>query len=319
VDDKRLSLRELVKEVADMVALRAADGSNFGTVLVAEGLLTAIPEFRTLISELEAIALPCPPDEVLAQLTQWSRALFQSLPDFIQQQLHLERQSNAALQRCRSWRRSGCWLGSSRTSSGRRKRRGTFDGSFSPVCQFIGYQARCSVPSDFDMDYAYTLGATSAILAASNLSGYMAVVSDLSQPVEDWRVGGVPLTAMLKVPAGSASGTFYPRPAIFPRRVDLKAWCAEREGCAKFEMYQNPGPIQLSGPSAGRIAASISGRFSYLQELERMRRHLSAIRMRCRPGCDPRSVRVATQTLATLQSVLDEFSAPGEEIEQREK
>merc|ERR1740123_2226768 len=70
VDSKRMSLRDLVCEIADTVAQRAEDGNNFGTILVAEGLLAAIPEFRNLISELEAIAMPCPVDRVLAQLTQ---------------------------------------------------------------------------------------------------------------------------------------------------------------------------------------------------------------------------------------------------------
>merc|ERR1719210_470521 len=98
VDERRLSLRDLVKEVADVIARRAAAGKNFGIILVAEGLLGAIPEFHALISELEAMPVPCPMEQMLGELTQWSRALFESLPEFIQKQLMLERQSNAALQ-----------------------------------------------------------------------------------------------------------------------------------------------------------------------------------------------------------------------------
>eukprot|EP00443_Scrippsiella_acuminata_P042352 CAMPEP_0115298380 /NCGR_PEP_ID=MMETSP0270-20121206/68231_1 /TAXON_ID=71861 /ORGANISM="Scrippsiella trochoidea, Strain CCMP3099" /LENGTH=1200 /DNA_ID=CAMNT_0002716061 /DNA_START=49 /DNA_END=3651 /DNA_ORIENTATION=- len=323
VDEKRFSLRELVKEVADMVASRAADGNNFGTILVAEGLLAAIPEFRTLISELEAVPMPNTPEKVLTELTQWSRALFQTLPDFIQRELLLERQSNAALQMSQlETERLLAWLVEDELSQ--RKKQGSFKGSFSPVCQFIGYQARCSVPSDFDSDYAYTLGATSAVLAASGMSGYMAVVSDLSQPVQKWRAGGVPFTAILSVAGASAAGAFRPRPAIFPHRVDLegaafKSWCKEREDCAKFEMYENPGPIQLSGPSSGVVSTTIMSKFSYLRELEDLRKHMSALASRCRPGCDPRTVRVATQSLATLNSILDELAGPSEAIEQREK
>jgi len=323
VDEKRMSLRELVKEVADMVSQRSADGNNFGTILVAEGLLAAIPEFRSLITELEALPMPSTSDKVLPELTQWSRALFQTLPDFIQQQLLLERQSNAALQITQvETERLLAWLVEDEMKQ--RKKRGTFKGSFSPVCQFIGYQARCSMPSDFDSDYAYTLGATSSILAASGLSGYMAVVSDLSQPVQKWRAGGVPFTAMLSVPGSTAVGTFQPRPVIFPHRVDLegaafKLWCSQREKCARLEMYENPGPIQLSGPSAARVSYTIMTKFSYLRELEELRKHLTAVRTRCRPGCDPRTVRVARQSLSTLNQILDELAGPSEVIEQREK
>jgi hypothetical protein len=98
VDDKRLSLREVVRGVADLVVRRQSAGKNFGTIIVAEGLLAAIPEFRSLISELEALPISKTIDELLPHLTLWSRALFESLPEFMQKGLMLERQSNAALQ-----------------------------------------------------------------------------------------------------------------------------------------------------------------------------------------------------------------------------
>merc|ERR1712176_1575967 len=109
----------------------------------------------------------------MPQLTLWSRALFQTLPDFIQQQLLLERQSNAALQLAQ--------LETERLIAElvevelkQRKSQGTYKGSFSPVCQFLGYQARCSMPSDFDSVYAHTLGGTAAVLAANGNNGYLA-------------------------------------------------------------------------------------------------------------------------------------------------
>eukprot|EP00931_Biecheleriopsis_adriatica_P000701 TRINITY_DN1007_c0_g1_i1.p1 TRINITY_DN1007_c0_g1~~TRINITY_DN1007_c0_g1_i1.p1 ORF type:complete len:1195 (-),score=327.24 TRINITY_DN1007_c0_g1_i1:52-3636(-) len=314
VDDKRLSLRELVCEIADVVAQRAAAGKNFGTILVAEGLLAAIPEFRTLITELEALPMPSTVEKVLPELTTWSSALFKSLPDFIQQQLLLERQSNAALQLSQlETERLMAWLVEDELKQ--RKKMGTFKGSFSPVCQFLGYQARCSMPSDFDSDYAYTLGGTAAVLAANGHNGYMAVASDLAQPVERWRVGGVPFTTMLQVPPSTPNETFRPRPVIFPQKVDLeggafRSWREIRTGCAKDELYENPGPIQLSGPSSGRVSKTIATRFSYLQELGRLQKHLELVSQRCRPGCDPRQVRVATQSLATLNTILDELAGP---------
>ncbi|CAE8707374.1 unnamed protein product [Polarella glacialis] len=314
VDDKRLTLRELVHEIAEVVAQRAAAGKNFGTVLVAEGLLAAIPEFRALITELETLPMPSTVDKVLPELTQWSKAIFTSLPDFIQLQLLLARQSNAALQLSQlETERLMAWLVEDELKE--RRKKGTFKGSFSPVCQFLGYQARCSMPTDFDSDYAYTLGGTAAILVANGCSGYMAVASDLAQPVQSWRVGGVPFTTMLQVPPSSSTETFRPRPSIFPRKVDLeggafRSWLDVRKLCAREEMYENPGPIQLSGPSAGRVSSTIATRFSYLQELAKLREHLEAESTRCRPGCDPPHVMVATQSLSTLNSILDELAGP---------
>lgn len=67
------------------------------------------------------------------------------------------------------------------------------------------YQARAALPSNFDCDYAYTLGQTAvAIIDTSfrnrsdnKITGYMAVVTGLKHDVEKWTVGGVPLSAML--------------------------------------------------------------------------------------------------------------------------
>jgi len=314
VDERRQSLREVVRDIADMVARRSVDGKNFGTVLVAEGLLAAIPEFRSLISELESMTMPCPVEQVLKQLTQWSRALFQSLPEFIQNQLLLERQSNAALQLSH--------LETERLLAAlveeelkQRKKVGTFKGSFSPVCQFLGYQARCSMPSDFDSDYSYALGATATLLAANGKSGYMAVVSDLSMPVQQWRVGGVPFSAMLHVPPSIPGEAYRSRPAIFPRRVDLeggafKSWVDMRQECEKLELYKNPGPIQFSGASAPKVSMTIASTFKYMDELRKLQANLETVTSMCRPGCDPRKVRVATRSLATLTEILNELTEP---------
>jgi len=143
----------------------------------------------------------------------------------------------------------------------------------------------------------------------------MAVVSDLAQPVERWHVGGVPFTAMLQVPPTIPKESFRPRPGIFPRKVELesgafRSWKEVRGACARDELYENPGPIQLSGASASRVTKTIATRVSYLQELKRLQRHLEALSARCRPGCDLRQVKVANQSLSTLNAILDELAEP---------
>ncbi|CAL1126702.1 unnamed protein product [Cladocopium goreaui] len=312
VDEQRNNLREIVNGIADVISARADDGKNFGTVLIAEGLLAAIPEFRTLIAELEGFPMPNTVDKVLPELTTWSAALFRSLPEFIQKELLLERQSNAALQ-LSQLETDRLMARLVQDELKQRKKKGTFKGSFSPVCQFLGYQARCSMPSDFDSDYAYALGGTAAVLATRSCNGYMAVISDLAHPVERWHCCGVPFTAMLQVAPQVPGESFRPRPGIFPRKVDLDAaafssWKEVRDSCAKEELYENPGPIQLSGSSASRVTQTIATRFSYLKELEGLQRNLEALRTRCRPGCHLRQVKVASGILTTLNSILDELS-----------
>jgi 6-phosphofructokinase 1 len=321
IDHTRMSLREVVQQVADVVAQRAKAGKNFGTIIVAEGMLSGIPECRTLLSELEALPGPIDREKLLPQLTQWSRAVFNSFPDFLQKQLLLERQSNASIQLSQ--------LETDRLIAGlvedelkQRKKMGTFVGSFSPVCEFLGYQARCSMPSNFDMDYAYTVGGTAARLVAGGHSGYMAVVSDLSKPNSEWRLGGVPLTAMLSVPPQLPNEATRARPAIDPSPVDLEgaafaAWVHARSKFAQEELYENPGPIQFSGPSASCVSLTVRTKFPYLHELANLQASLAAVATKCQPGCDPRKVRVAAQSLATLNAILEELTGPLEANLQR--
>jgi hypothetical protein len=46
------TLQDIVRDIADAVQSRSAEDRNFGTVLVPEGLIKAIPEMGTLLSEV---------------------------------------------------------------------------------------------------------------------------------------------------------------------------------------------------------------------------------------------------------------------------
>merc|ERR1712100_879750 len=102
---------------------------------------------------------------------------------------------------------------------------------------------------------------------------------------------------------------------IFPSTVDLegaafKSWCKVRANCVNEELYENPGPIQFSGKTAGNPCTTIATRFSYVQEVSQLTESLASVASKCRPGCDPRKVRVAAKSLATLNKILDEMTDP---------
>ena len=52
VEEKNMSLDDIVTYVAGIVAKRAAEGNNFGTVLIPEGLIEFVPAMKRLIAEL---------------------------------------------------------------------------------------------------------------------------------------------------------------------------------------------------------------------------------------------------------------------------
>ncbi|MDE6395692.1 MAG: diphosphate--fructose-6-phosphate 1-phosphotransferase, partial [Muribaculaceae bacterium] len=52
VEAKNMTLQDVVNNIAQIVANRAAEGNNFGTVLIPEGLIEFIPAVKSLIAEL---------------------------------------------------------------------------------------------------------------------------------------------------------------------------------------------------------------------------------------------------------------------------
>ena len=52
IEAKRMTLAEIVSELADKVELRARDGKHFGVVLIPEGLVEFIPQVNALLKEI---------------------------------------------------------------------------------------------------------------------------------------------------------------------------------------------------------------------------------------------------------------------------
>ena len=55
IEQRDMSLDQIVSYIGDIVIARAADGNNFGTVLIPEGLIEFIPEYKRLIRELNEL------------------------------------------------------------------------------------------------------------------------------------------------------------------------------------------------------------------------------------------------------------------------
>ena len=55
VKAKKQSLSEIADYIADAVEKRAADGNNFGVVVIPEGVVEFVPEFSALISEINEL------------------------------------------------------------------------------------------------------------------------------------------------------------------------------------------------------------------------------------------------------------------------
>ena len=258
IQEKGLTLEQIVAEIADAVALRAADGNNFGTVLIPEGLIEFIPSIKRLIAELNDVLSSKeyeqaqPEDRVawlLEKLSAENAATLASLPKAFAEQLTGERDphGNVQVSLIETEKLLSAMVAKKLAEL---KAEGKYVGKFSAQHHFFGYEGRCAAPSNFDADYCYSLGTSAAMLMANGKTGYMAIVKNTTAPAEQWIAGGVPITMMLNME--KRKGTM--KPVIKKALVELdgkpfKTFAAQREEWKKNTCFIYPGPIQYFGPS----------------------------------------------------------------------
>ncbi len=258
IQEKGLTLDEIVADIADAVAARAAQGNNFGTVLIPEGLIEFIPAVKKLIAELNDVlssdkyAQAQPEDRVawlVDNLSTENAATLASLPKVFAEQLTGERDphGNVQVSLIETEKLLSAMVAKKLAAM---KKEGKFVGKFSAQHHFFGYEGRCAAPSNFDADYCYSLGLSASQLIANGKTGYMAIVKNTTAPAEQWVAGGVPITMMLNMERRSGQM----KPVIRKALVELdgkpfKTFAAKRDEWKLNTCFVYPGPIQYFGPS----------------------------------------------------------------------
>ena len=258
VEAKALSLDDIVTYIAQVVADRAANGDNFGTVIIPEGLIEFIPAIKKLIADLnDVLALPEAQnlgrseqiDFVKQHISDDNLAVFNSLPTSVARQLALDRDPHGNVQV--SLIETEKLLSNMVAAKlDRWKNKGKFVGKFAVQHHFFGYEGRCAAPSNFDADYCYALGTSAAQLIANGKTGYMAIVKNTTAPADEWIAGGVPITMMMNLERRNGEM----KPVIRKALVELegkpfKTFASVRDEWARNTMYIYPGPIQYWGPT----------------------------------------------------------------------
>ena len=262
VATKKMSLSQIANYIADSVEKRAAKGMNFGVAIIPEGVVEFVPEFSTLIHEINELLAGSKADAFNA-LASWkekyefiekglskeSMSVFALLPEGIQQQLFLERDPHGNVQ--------VSLIESEKLFSAlvkdvleERKQAGTYKGKFGALHHFFGYEGRCAFPSNFDADYCYSLGYNAFMLIQYGYTGYLSKVSNLSKPAEEWVAGGMPITKMMNIERRHGED----KPVIRKALVELegkpfKYFEANRDTWAVETAYTYPGAIQYYGPT----------------------------------------------------------------------
>ncbi len=260
VEERNMSLDDIVDYIAGIVTSRAAEGNNFGTVLIPEGLIEFIPEFKRLIGELNEL-LGANKDKVSGMdnealtafifdnLSPENVASLKKLPESVARQLMLDRDPHGNVQvslieteKLLSGLVAAKLAGSQAFKDAK--------GKFSALHHFFGYEGRCADPSNFDADYCYSLGYNASALINAGVTGYMSSIRNLVKPAVQWIPGGIPITMMMNIERRNAED----KPVIQKALVRLdgapfQKFASQRDDWAHNTCYIYPGPIQYFGPS----------------------------------------------------------------------
>ncbi|MDA3938783.1 MAG: diphosphate--fructose-6-phosphate 1-phosphotransferase [Spirochaetia bacterium] len=270
IEHNHKSLTDIVMDMVSIIAKRSEMGSNYGIVLIPEGLIEFIPEMKQLISELNTLladhtdhfeTLHTFEDQsrwINRELSRDSSYVFSTLPNNIQRQLLVDRDPHGNVQVSRIDTEK-LLIQMVASILDEMESEGKFKGTFSPQDHFFGYEGRCAFPSNFDTDYCYSLGFNAYILAASGLTGYLSSIRNLSKPVGKWTAGGVPITMMMNLEQRHGKM----KPVIKKAMVDLNGkpfaeFASKRDSWGIKSTYMFPGAIQYFGPSEVCDATSMT-------------------------------------------------------------
>lgn len=259
---KKMSLSQIADYIADSVATRAEKGMNFGVAIIPEGIVEFVPEFGTLIAEINELLagekakafneLPSWNEKyefIRKGLTEKSFKVFEILPEGIQKQLFLERDPHGNVQvSLIESEKLFAELVANKLEE--RRKAGTYHGSFKTQHHFFGYEGRCAFPSNFDADYCYSLGYNAFMLIQYGYTGYLSKISNLSKRADQWVAGGMPITKMMNMERRNGED----KPVIRKALVELdgkpfRYFEAHRAEWASETCYTYPGAIQYYGPS----------------------------------------------------------------------
>ena len=264
VEQKKMSLEQVVNYMTDIIVKRADIGKNFGIAVIPEGLIEFIPEMKSMIANLNDImaSLETDPsflnattirekfDIVENRLDPENAKVYSSLPALIKGQLLADRDPHGNVQVSKI-ETEKLLIEMITERLNKLKLQGDYIGKFSAQSHFFGYEGRCAFPSNFDADYCYSLGYNAFALINFGLTGYLSSVRNLTEPASDWVAGGVPLTMMMNMERRHGEM----KPVIKKALVELdgpvfKKLEENRDDWAMNDRYLFPGAIQYFGPSS---------------------------------------------------------------------
>ncbi|MBM3201246.1 MAG: diphosphate--fructose-6-phosphate 1-phosphotransferase, partial [Chlamydiae bacterium] len=251
VQDLQLSIKDITDEIVNLVEARAKKGIYHGVIVFPEGLIEFIPEMKSLIKELNALLAKMDQNQAIEHLSAKAKDLFLRLPQKIQQQLLIDRDSHGNVQ-VSLIETEKLFLELSQEELGKR------GSKFSPLSHFFGYEGRCCLPTNFDATYCFNLGLAAAHIAMKGVTGYIVAIANLTKDPQDWIVKALPLARLIHFEMRKGvMKTVIEKKLVDVKGLVFKQFMKNREECKLQDCYINPGPIQFFGPAANKISSTL--------------------------------------------------------------
>ena len=269
--EKKMSLAQVIEDIANTIKIRANQGINHGLVLIPEGFIEFIPEMRVLLNEMDEIMghnldtistmdINAKKEFIVSKLSTETRVLYQDLPSSIQDMLLLERDSHGNLPLSQIpteilvIEMVATYITKLQSSSSKDSLFTTY--KFNALNHFFGYEGRCGAPTLFDAAYCLNLGLIAGSLVLGGHTGYIAAITDLQN-------GGVaqaiPLTGLLNIERRHGQDEFVIEKALV--KLDSPAFeffVSRRKQWAENECFASPGPRQLMGSVAKTLPITVA-------------------------------------------------------------
>jgi len=282
IAEKKMTLNELVEGLAKVIAIRAAKGIKHGVIVVPEGVIEFIPEFKQLISELnEAIGeseadmsnLSLNQKLALIKLSIESATLLGSLPPEIENKLFMDRDSHGNLQVSQiptellliqmtekkideMKSNPDKFFGKGKIDLDNEELSKFYRFSFKTNSHFFGYEGRCGAPSRFDASYTYNLGLVAGSLILQGKTGYMAGLTGLDSGA---RPVAVPLTGLIVIERRHGKDEMVIKKALVDQNSPaFKYFQERRREWEKKDVFSSPGPRQMWGPTSRELPFTVA-------------------------------------------------------------
>ncbi|CRG96703.1 6-phosphofructokinase, putative [Plasmodium gallinaceum] len=242
VEQQNLSLKDIVKNIVNIILKRRSLNKNYGVILIPEGLIEFVPEMKVLIGELNMILKEGPFDP--SKLKK-SKEVWDFLPSIIREQLLMDRESTGYIQVGKiATERLIIVLVESELAKMNDKNM-----NIQFMSHYLGYEGRCAIPSNFDCNYCYALGYNAALLVDHKRTGYMSIIQNLEDIYSNWIPAAIPFLRIMHVNKDNTGKEF---PAVKRYLVDLNSPLFNvlkevRRLWSLYDLYRSPGPIQFNG------------------------------------------------------------------------